>query len=58
MQLRTLSCFWFFAWFALVLIALAVAGRAASPERAVVVLRVEGAIGPATADPGRPGARQ
>jgi membrane-bound serine protease (ClpP class) len=50
MQHRTLSLFWFFVWFALVLIALVVAGRAASLGKAVVVLRVDGAIGPATAD--------
>ena len=50
MQLRTLSWLWFFAWFGLVVIALAVTGQTASPGKPVVVLRVEGAIGPATAD--------
>lgn len=49
MQLRILSWFWFIAWFALALIAMAVAGSATSPGKAIVVLRVEGTIGPATA---------
>lgn len=50
MQFRTLSWFCYFFGFALLLMALAVVGRATSPGGAVVVLRVDGAIGPATAD--------
>jgi membrane-bound serine protease (ClpP class) len=51
MHLRTLSSWcWFVAWFAVVLIGQAISGWAASPGKTVVVLRIDGAIGPATAD--------
>lgn len=50
MQPRSLSWFWCLAGLVVGLFALAVATWATAPERAVVVLRVEGAIGPATAD--------